>query len=529
MQIVSFARAGYTGEIVKVEADLRRGIPAIDIVGLPDGAVREARERMRVAIRNSGLDFPRERILINLSPADLKKEGGSFDLPIALGVLAASEGNVPEGEAILVLGELELSGTVRPVRGVLAAVARAQEAGIADFILPAENLEEARLLGAPARGARNLAEALNAYHEICSIRALCGSDAETEGSGDADGAKDISAENNAEEPRWRSYRLGYEDVRGQERLVRGLQIAAAGGHHLVAWGPPGCGKSLALGRFDCLLPDMDRKTALEATRIHSIAGTLEADFSNGSRALLSRPPFRQPHQNASLEGMIGGGKHCLPGEISLAHGGTLFLDEAAQFRSGVLQALRTPLETGTVTLSRAGKNETFPADFQLLMALNPCPCGHFGESGRVCTCGPEAVDRYWKRLAGPLLDRMDIRVPLSAPEGESFADPGRAPDTESLRREIDRARRMQRERGAVLNGKLAPGDIEKLCVLSESAQALFGKGMETARLSGRGGHGVLKVSRTIADMEGSVLIEEEHLMEAFQFRRWSGLLPDFLS
>lgn len=574
MEIVSFARFGYEGEIIKVEADLRRGIPAIDIVGLPDGAVREARERMRAAIRNSALDFPRERILINLSPADLKKEGSGFDLPIALAVLGAAEqtGLEPESgdtevdsstgagspnedrraSTVMVLGELELSGAVRAVRGVLSAVSLGLEQGIRWYIVPKQNEAEAAIRSeAGVIGVSSLAEAVLRLKELsadqATQRAATARPVQFSVSGGiAKQAADSPPSGRAHAgsyavtwPQTRASRTegealdtsGFEEVRGQNRLVRALEIAAAGGHHLIAYGPPGCGKTLALRRFPSLLPELDEATAVTVTRIYSIAGSP----AEAAGSLRKRAPFREPHQNASLEGMIGGGKNCHPGEISLAHGGVLFLDEAAQFRTSVLQSLRTPLETGTVTVSRAGKADTFPARFQLLMAVNPCPCGNFGAPDRVCTCAPDMIGRYWKKMTAPLLDRIDLRIAVQAPEsGALIGKPGFS--TKDLRREIGGARILQWERnrnfggagGEWQNAHLGPAEVERLCVLESGVKALFVSCLEKGHLSGRGGHGILKVARTIADLEGSLSIQEDHLLEAVQFRRWDGMVPDFL-
>lgn len=575
MEIVSFAQCGYEGEIVKIEADLRRGIPAIDIVGLPDGAIREARERMRAAIRNSGLEFPRERILINLSPASLKKEGSGFDLPIALAVLLAAPGsaaadNSPESmtdcvqhiRRIMVLGELELSGTVRAVRGILPAVSKGLREGIRDFIVPEENKREASILrGVRVIGVGTLQEALHRLLALGDEYAYGKFEPGEPSGGMPNDSQDIvwPADDGS---------AGLEDVRGQTRLVRALEIAAAGGHNLIAYGPPGCGKTLALRRFPSLLPNLDRETAITVTRIYSLAGmtgpastttvsgpagiygTNHIESPAGMQEVLARrPPFREPHQSASLEGMTGGGKNCRPGEISLAHGGVLFLDEAAQFRSSVLQALRTPLETGSVTVSRAGRTDTFPARFQLMMTVNPCPCGNFGSGGKVCTCAPDMIERYWKRMTAPLLDRMDLRVGLEEPDAESLA---REPEvsTGKLRERIARARRTQKERNgkacadketaeggtesagipetSCLNAHLAPGTIGETCALDSGASKAFKKGMDKAGLSGRGGHGILKTARTIADLEGSAAICEAHIEEAISLRQWNSLLPTFL-
>ena len=552
MEIVSFARRGYAGELVKVEADLRRGIPSVDIVGLPDGAVREARERVRAAIRNSGLEYPRERILINLSPASLKKEGSSFDLAIALAVLAAATGLSHRGipARVMVLGELELSGTVRAVSGILAAVSRGIEEGISVFIVPEGNKAEAAIRREGSLFAVGRLE--DAMAALETLAASAGEETDgsptgapgipgtlgTQGSPITPEIERVPRKNPPRQDfsvRWPNPVVfegaGYEEVRGQARLVRALQIAAAGGHHLIAYGPPGAGKTLALKRFPALLPELGEETAIAVTRIHGIAG--DQSGMAGPDGLITRPPFREPHQNTTLEGMIGGGRFCGPGEISLAHGGALFLDEATQFRASVLQALRTPLETGSVTVSRAGITGTFPARFQLLAAINPCPCGNFGAEGRVCTCDPIIIERYWKKLTAPLLDRIDLRVHVGLPEAEAIGrtDAHEAFSTATLREGIARARVMQWKRNGAadtLNAALTPEAITTHCALAPELARVFVAGIKKARISGRGAHGALKVARTIADMEGSARIEREHLFEAIQLRRWSIGVPDFL-
>lgn len=529
MQIFSFARYGYAGEIVKVEADLRRGIPAVDLVGLPDGAVKEARERMRAAIRNQGLTYPKERILINLSPADLKKEGSAFDLPIALAVLTAKEkeyenieslGNEHQ-DTIMALGELELSGIVRPVKGVLAAVSKGFEHGITRFIIPQQNEAEAKnCKGAIIYGITNLSEALHAVSQCL-----------------------VHTENNVQkEPLAKNYQARWTtaensiylehgdiaDIKGQEVLVRSLEIAAAGGHNLIAYGPPGCGKTLALSRFSLLLPDLDERTSFAATRIHSIAGLLDINTTTQ----IVRPPFRQPHTSASLEGMVGGGRLGNPGEISLAHGGVLFLDEAAQFKTSVLQALRTPLETGKVTVTRAGKTSEYPSRFQLLLAINPCPCGNFSNPGHVCTCTPENIASYWRRIAFPLLDRIDLRVEVRPENTSALIKPSHT-NTQTLRTTIQRARNAQWARKASnteewLNAFIPGSKLEQVCAMDFKTRNLFASTMEKVHFSARGAHSILRVARSIADLAGSAQVSEEHFLEAAFFRSWGDFVPDFL-
>ena len=597
MTIMSFASFGYEGEIIKVEADLRRGLPVIDIVGLPGSAVKEARERMRAAIGNSDLPFPQERILINLSPADQKKEGSGFDLPIALAVLQA---DCPLQTPVMVIGELELSGRVRPVRGVLGALISGAAAGIAYFIVPKENETEARIQeGVSVFGVETLQQALECLHIIeGNLRAgqvsegggkngSC-SDSGSRAFGCTVPAKPVRQDIRSIE----AFRFSaaswseptqadaaantgtggcFEEVYGQKELVRALHIAAAGGHSVLAYGPPGCGKTLSMQRFATLLPDLDTKTAEEVTHIYSIAGLLPR--TQGHDVRIKRPPFRMPHPNASLEGMIGGAGRCMPGEISLAHGGALFLDEAVQFKQTVLQTLRAPLETGSVTLSRAGRATTFPARFQLLMALNSCPCGNLGADGKVCTCMPAVVEQYWKKLTAPLIDRIDLRIPVFP--SQSYQRP-HSPcyNTAALRSAIAAADALQKERyafyfrkqaaspstlqvqdkqrlaGTALrslhnkesplsrtetgrplsykNAHLTPAALSALCPLTETAEHIFTKNAEKKELSGRGSHAIVKIARTIADLAQEETIAACHIEEAIRLREWSAFLPFFM-
>ncbi|HOT61518.1 MAG TPA: YifB family Mg chelatase-like AAA ATPase [Treponemataceae bacterium] len=538
MEIYCFSPFGYAGELIKVEADLRRGIPSIDIVGLPDGAVRESRERMRAAIRNAGLEFPLERILINLSPAGLRKEGSGFDLPIALAVLVASNGlgTGPDEGAALVVGELELSGRVRGARGILAAVTLARKNGITLCLVPRENEEEARLAGSGSiAGVSSLSEA---FHCLLAGSAKL---AYAPDAGEPDRAMAPNSRSAAEGAiRWPSEPgADLATVRGQPTLLRALEIAAAGGHHLLAYGAPGSGKTLALSRFSALLPLLDEETALVVTRIHSIAGLTGPD--RHPDALVSNAPFRSPHQGASLEGMAGGGRACVPGEMSLAHGGVLFLDEAHLFRGPVIQSLRGPLETGRVAVSRAGRSSVFPARFQLLLALNPCPCGNFGIPDRTCVCLPEAIERHWRRFTAPLLDRIDLRIEVRPPDPERLIEEAEIPLADARAR-IARALAAQRERqmdevppaerdvGGCpwKNGFLPPEGIARHCVLRGRAKEVFVRGSRAQCLSGRGAHGVLRVARTIADLAGRAEISVDDVEEALGLRRWAGALADFL-
>ena len=532
MHIFCFSPFGYEGALVSVEVDLRRGIPAVDIVGLADGAVKESRERMRSAIRNCGFDFPPERILISLSPADLKKEGAGFDLAIALAVLSAKAESPTEtspgdfnssvnedfskisdyDDAVLVMGELELNGTLRPIRAVHAAASTAFQAGIRLCIVPSLNADEAReVTGMKVFGAENLTDAFNALSDPKSFTKKSSL------------SKDSAFGEKYEEINgifFPETEFGYEfaEVKGQEKLVRALQIAAAGGHNLIAFGPPGCGKTLALQKFPALLPFLTSEESHSVTRIYSIAGLM-----NGGKSFISKPPFRQPHQTATIEGMCGGGVRCSPGEISLAHNGVLFLDEAAEFRSSVIQMLRVPLESSSITLSRAGRTTVFPAKFQLLMSTNPCPCGNFGSADKICLCSARAVEQYWKKFSAPLLDRIDLRVKVDSKNASAVVkNDSASKSTSELRVEIANAVKIQRSRQGKKNVYLNPGEISKYCALSPFISEILENASEKYGFSPRAVNGCIKTARTIADMKCKNDIDEESIKEAIEYRKSSG-------
>lgn len=517
MRIFSFSPFGYEGNLVSVEVDIRRGIPAVDIVGLADGAVKESRERMRSAIRNSGYDFPQERVLISLSPADLKKEGAGFDLPVALGVLCAAEEASKKDssgalidEGVLVMGELELSGAARPVRAVNAAVCAAAAAGVKYCVVPAANAVEARAArGMKVFAAESLREAFEALFDKNSFSAAR-PDADDSVPQDAEEIDGVLFPPLSET-------ASFGEIFGQKELVRACQIAAAGGHNLLAFGPPGCGKTLALQGFGALLPLLGTEEARSVTRIHSIAGLIPR-----GQGLLRRPPFRQPHMSSSLEGMCGGGPQCRPGEVSLAHNGVLFLDEAAEFRGNVLQMLRVPLESGRVALSRAGRIAIYPAKFQLLMATNPCPCGNYGSDKKVCLCSGRSIELYWRKFSAPLLDRIDLRVKVDLPDpderGRKMCSAG------VLRPKIARAVRIQRERQGFKNASLGPREISIYCPLDGEAKEMLDDAAMRHDFSPRASASCVKLARTIADMEGSEKILAEHVAEAVDFRRTNGVL-----
>ncbi|MBQ4377926.1 MAG: YifB family Mg chelatase-like AAA ATPase [Treponema sp.] len=555
MTIYSFSPFGYEGALVTVEVDLRRGIPAVDIVGLADNAVKESRERMRSAIRNSGFEFPMERVLISLSPADLKKEGSGFDLPLALAVLSVQKSGNSQGkedgissedrEPILVMGELELSGAIRPVRAIHAAASTAVQAGITKCIVAQSNAAEAReVAGMKVFGASTLTEAFEALSKPELFTGTEESNDEffvPEGSVNVNGVLFPQKDKNTE----------FANIKNQKKLVRALQIAAAGGHNILAYGPPGCGKTLAMTRFPALLPLLTLEEAQTTTRIHSIAGLLRPD-----QPLMRVPPFRIPHQTSSIEGICGGGAHCRPGEISLAHNGVLFLDEAAEFRTSVLQMLRVPIENGSITISRAGRTTIYPAKFQLLVATNPCPCGNYGSRSKVCLCSFKSVEQYWRKFSGPLLDRIDIRIHVEN-DTENIAATEKNPphpcenccdqtncgncekvqsleieeelplSTAKLREGIADAILIQRERQGKRNARLTPQEILDFCKLGREEQSILDGAITNHDFSHRATSSVLKLSRTIADMEKSLKIKKEHLMEAIELRLDSGPLDLF--
>ena len=523
MQIYSFSPFGYEGALVTVEVDLRRGIPATDIVGLADGAVKESRERMQAAIRNAGFEYPGERVLISLSPADLKKEGAGFDLPVALAVLAAKA--IDDGmtgfidEPLLVMGELELSGRVRAVKGIHAAVSTAAASGIMRCIVPVQNADEAREIpGVQVYGADSLE---NAFRALCDPSFYIGRIGEGGETGVPAGCTETDGIYFPE------ISPGYEfaELKGQKQLVRALQIAAAGGHNLIAMGAPGCGKTMAIQKFPAINPVLTTDEAQSVTRIWSLAGLIKP-----SEPVIRIPPFRIPHQTASIEGICGGGPTCRPGEISLAHNGVLFLDEAAEFRSSVLQMLRVPLENGTISLSRAGRTTVYPARFQLLMAVNPCPCGNYGSKSKICLCSLKSVDQYWKKFSAPLLDRIELRVFVeNNSESENPAEEReRLISTDEIRRGIARAVKTQRQRQGVRNEKLLPNEVQQFCELSASAQRVLDNAVLRYGFSPRAVSGCMKVARTIADIEGSQTIQKDHLAEAVEYRKLCvNMVPEF--
>jgi magnesium chelatase family protein len=506
-RILSRTQLGLAAPLVQVELHVGRGLPGFAIVGLPAPVVRESRERVRAALLNSGYEFPAGRITVNLAPVELSKQGGRFDLPIALGVLIAS-GQVPEPlRAFECYGELGLAGELRPVAGLFLAALHADNAGHA-LIVPAANGDEVALSGHEAAyGAASLREAAARLSGTASGTALqpCALDGGPNAAGDRASLPLPPA---------------LSDVAGQWQAKRALVIAATGGHSLLMVGPPGSGKSMLAARLPGLLPPLSRFEALEVAGIASVCG-LQLDPRRWMRR-----PFRAPHHTASAHAIVGGGPRALPGEISLAHQGVLFLDELPEFDRRVLESLREPLETGAITVARVGSRVTLPAQFQLVAAMNPCACGYLGDSVQACRCTAAGVERYRQRISGPLLDRVDIRieVPRVALEDQVRALARPPPHSPSIlvsdpASEVRAARERRVQASGALSARLSVAQLQACCVLPCASERLLRRGSQQLGLSGRGVHRLLAIGRTIADLAGSELIEPPHLAEAMQLRR----------
>ena len=465
------------------------------MVGLPDSAVRESGLRVFSALHNSGYHFFSGHTTINFAPADVRKEGSGYDLPLALGLMAASKMLPPtDWSRWMFVGELGLDGSVRPVRGMLPVAIMAREMGYEALIVPMENAHEAAVVNRlKVYGANHLNEVVNFIQG-------------------GDQLQRIEVDTRAEFAQAQSLHYpDFADVKGQENVKRAFEVAAAGGHNIIAIGAPGCGKTMSMQKFPGLLPLLTTEQAQPVTRILSIAGLLPP-----GKPAVRTPPFRMPHQTASIEGICGGGPNCRPGEISLAHNGVLFLDEAAEFKSSVLQMLRVPLENGRITISRAGRSTVFPADFQLLMAANPCPCGNYGSETKLCLCSAHSVELYWRKFSAPLLDRIDIRISVN---DEKQEEAEYSASTAELRKEVAKAVMIQNKRQGKKNARLTPSEIAQFCKISEESQKILENAIERYGFSSRANASCLKLSRTIADMAGSQEILPEHLKEAIEMRK----------